>query len=87
MTIKLSCRRSPNKVVVLSEKAAKHYKDQIIEADLYVRNMTVTDYVFSSKEKSLLKNPATYNDIELMTKTFLVTTGVQSWRQEDVFAK
>ena len=87
VTIKLSLRRSPNDFVVISEDAAKHYKVQIIEANLYVRKMTVTDYVLSSIEKTLLKNPAIYNYIEVVPKTFLATAGVQSWRQEDVFAK
>ena len=49
--------------------------------------MTVTDYVLSSIEKTLLKNPANYIYIEVVPKTFLATAGVQSWRQEDVFAK
>ena len=49
--------------------------------------MTVTDYVLSSIEKTLLKNPAVYNYIEVVPKTFLAIAGVQSWRQEDVFAK
>ena len=87
VTIRLSLRRSPNDFVVISEDAAKHYKVQIIEANLYVRKMTVTDCVLSSLEKILLKNPANYNYIEKVPKTFLATAGVQSWRQEDVFAE
>ena len=87
VTIKLSLRRSPNDFVVISEDAAKHYKVQIIEANLYVRKMTVTDYVLSSIEKTLLKNPAIYNYIEKVSKNFLANAGVQNWRQEDVFAK
>ena len=87
VTIRLSLRRSPNDFVVISEDAAKHYKVQIIEANLYVRKMTVTDYVLSSIEKTLLKNPAIYNYLDVVPKTFLTSAGVQSWRQEDVFAK
>ena len=87
VTIKLSHRRSPNNFVVISEDAAKHYKVQIIEANLYVRKMTVTDYVLSAKQKILLKNPAIYNYIELVPKTFLATAVVQSWRQKNVFPK
>ena len=87
VTIRLSLIRSPNDFVVISEDAAKHYKVQKIEANLYVRKMNVTDYVLSSIEKTLLKNPAIYNYIEVVPKTFLATAGVQSWRQEDVFAK
>ena len=85
--IRLSFRRSPGDFVFISEDAAEHYMVQIFEANLYVRKMTVTDYVLLSKEKTLLKNPAIYNYIEVVRKTFLATAGVQSWRQEDVFAK
>ena len=49
--------------------------------------MTVTDFVLLSIEKTLLKSPVLYNYIEVLPRTFLATTGVQSWRQEDVFAK
>ena len=35
----------------------------------------------------MLKNPAIYNYIEVVSKTFFATAGVQSWRREDVFAK
>ena len=87
MTIRLSLRRSPNNFVVISEDADKPYKIQPIEASLYVRKMTVTDYVLLSLEKTLLKYPTCYNQIEVVPITFLATAGVQSWRQEDVFAK
>ena len=86
VTVRLSLRCSPNVFVVISEDAAKHYKVQIIEANLNVRNMTVTDYVLSSIEKFFLKNPVIYNYIKVVPKTFLATARVQSWRQEDVFA-
>ena len=86
-TARLSLRRSPNDFVVMSEDNGKHYQVQITEANLYVRKMTVTDSVLSSIEKALLKNPAIYNYIEVLPRTFLAITGVQSWRQEDVFAK
>ena len=34
-----------------------------------------------------MKTPAIYNYIEVLPRTYLATTGVQSWRQEEVFAK
>ena len=86
-TIILSLRRSPNDFVILSEHRDKHYRVEITEANLYVRKMTVTDFVLSSTEKTLLKTPAIYNYIKVLPRKFLATTGVQSWRQEDVFAK
>ena len=87
VTIRLSLRRSPNDFVIITEQPNKHYQVQITEAILYVRVMTVTDFVLSSIEKTLLKTPAKYNYIEVVPRRFLATTGVQSWRQEDVFAK
>ena len=61
VTITLSLRRSPNDFVIMSEQSNKHYQVQITEANLYVRKMTVTDFVLSSIEKTLLKTPALYN--------------------------
>ena len=48
VTIRLSLRRSINDYDVISEDATKHNKVHIIEVNLYVTKMTVTDYVLSS---------------------------------------
>ena len=87
VTIRLSLRRSPNDFAVKSEDSAKHYKVSIIEPYFYVRKITVTNYVLSTIEKTLLKVPAIYNYIEVVPEKILATAGVQSWRKEDVFAK
>ena len=71
VTIRLSLKRSPNDFVIMSEHAKKHYHVQITEANLYVRNMTVTDFVLSSIEKTLLKTPAINNYIEILPRTNL----------------
>ena len=55
VTIRLSLRRSPNDFVVISQDAAKHNQVQIIEANLYVRKLTMTDYFLSSIKKDLVK--------------------------------
>ena len=68
VTIKFSLRRSPNDFVIMSEHRDKHYRVEITEANLYVRKMTVTDFVLSSIEKTLLKTPAIYNYIEVFAK-------------------
>ena len=47
VTLKLSYRRSHEDFLIILEDAAKHYKLQILEANLYVRKMTVTDHVLS----------------------------------------
>ena len=44
-------------------------------------------FFIGSIEKTLLKTPAVYRYTEVLPRTFLATTGVQSWRQEDVFSK
>ena len=78
VTARLSLRRSPNDFVVMSEDNGKQYQVQITDANLYVRKMTVTDFVLSSIEKTLLKSPAIYNYVEVLLRPFLATTGVQS---------
>ena len=77
--IRLSLSWSPNYFVIMSEHRDKHYRVEIAK--------TVTDFGLSSIEKTLLKTPAIYNYSEVLPRTFLATIGVQSWRQEDVFAK
>ena len=47
----------------MSEHRDKHYKVQNITN---VRKMTVTDFVLSSIEKTLLKTPAVYNYTEVL---------------------
>ena len=85
VTLQISFRRSSNIFAVISE-ADKHYKVKIIEANLYVRKMTIADHVLSAIEKTLLKTPAVYRYNEVLPRTFLATRGVHSWRQEDVFS-
>ena len=60
VTLRLSYRRSHEDFLIISEDAAKHYKLQILEANLYVRKMTVNDHVLSAIESTLLKTPANY---------------------------
>ena len=86
VTLRISFRRSSNDFAVISE-ADKHYKVNIIEANLYVRKITIADHVLSAIEKTLLKTPAVYRYNEVLPRTFLATRGVHSWRQEDVFSK
>ena len=49
--------------------------------------MTLNDDVVSAIEKTLLSSPASYPYLETITKTFLASTGLQSWKQEDVFSR
>ena len=49
--------------------------------------MTVADHVLSAIEKILLKTTAVYRYKEVLPRTFLATTGIRSWGQEDIFSK
>ena len=80
-------RRSQDDFAVMSEDTAKHYKVKIDEANLFIRKMTVSDNVVGAIEKTLLKTPAIYRYNEVIAKTFLATTGQQSWKHEDIFTK
>ena len=71
----------------MSDDAAKHYKVKIVEANLYVSEMTLNDDVVSAKEKTLLTSPASYPYLKTLTKTFLASTGLHSWKQDDIFAR
>ena len=71
----------------MSDDAAKHYKVKIVEANLNVRKMTLNEDVVSAIEKTLLTSPASYPYLETLTKTFLASTGLHSWEQEDIFAR
>ena len=86
-TLQISFRRSMDDFVIISEDAGKTYKVIIIEANLFVRKMTLNDEVVSAIEKTLLSSPASYPYLETITKTFLASTGLESWKQEDVFSR
>ena len=87
VTLRIAFRRSIDEFVIMSDDAAKYYKVKIVEANLHVRKMTLNDDVVSSIEKTLLTSPASYPYLENLTKTFLASTGLHSWKQEDIFAR
>ena len=87
VTLCIAFRRSIDDFVLMSDDAAKQYKVKNLEANLYVRKMTLTDTVVSAIEKTLLSSPASYPYLEKLTKTFLVSTGLHSWKNEDIFAR
>ena len=71
----------------MSDDPAKHYKVEILQANLYFRTMTLNDDVMSAMEKTLLSSPASYPYFETITKTFLASAGLQNWKQEDIFSR
>ena len=85
MTLRIAFRRSIDDIVIMSDDSAKQYKVKIVEANLYVRKMTLNDTVVSAI--TLLSSPASYPYLETLTKTFLASTGLHSWKQEDIFAR
>ena len=87
VTLRISFRRSIDNFSLISDDAAKYYKIKITEANLYVRKMTLNDDVVSAIEKTLLSILASYPYLETITKTFLASAGLQSWKQEDVFGR
>ena len=87
VTLRIAFRRSIDDFVIMIDDAAKHYIIKIVEANLYVRKMTLNDDVVSTIEKILLTSPALYPYLETLTKTFLASTGLHSWKQEDIFAR
>ena len=87
VTLRIAFRRSINDFVIMSDDAAKQHKVKMIEANLYVRKMTLNDTVVSVIEITLLSSPASYPYLETLTKTFLPSTGLHGWKQEDIFAR
>ena len=54
------------------------YQIEIIQVSLYVRQLTVSDNVYSAIEIQLTKSPALCRYTEIIPKRFLVSTRVQS---------
>ena len=52
-----------------------------------MRKITLNQDVVSAIEKTLLTSPASYPYLETLSKTFLASTGLHSWKQEDIFAR
>ena len=69
VTLRIAFRRSIDDFVILSDDDAKQYKVKTVEANLYVRRMTLNDTVVSAIEKTLLSSPASYLYLETLTKT------------------
>ena len=86
-TLRIAFITSTDDFVFMSDDTAKHYKVKIVEANLYVRKMTFNDDVVWAIEKTLLTSPAYYPYLETVTKTFLASSGLHSWKQEDIFAR
>ena len=78
VTHRIAFRRSIDDFVIMSDDAAQHYKVKIVEANLYVRKMTLNDDVVSAIEKTLLISPASYPYLETLTKKFLASTGLHN---------
>ena len=82
VTLQIGFRRPIDDFVIMSDDAAKQYKVKIVEANLYVRKMTLNDTVVSAIEKTLLSSPASCHYLETLTKTFLDSTGLHNWKKK-----
>ena len=71
----------------MSDDSAKHYKVKIVEADLNVRKMTLNNDVVSVIDKTLFTSPDSHPYLETLTKRNLASSGLHSWKQEDIFAR
>ena len=87
VTLRNALRRSIDDFFIMSDDSAKHYKVEILEANFYVRKMTLNDDVMPAIEKTLLSSPAFYPYFETITKTFLASAGLHSWKQQDIFSR
>ena len=80
VTLRIAFQRSIDDFVIISDDSAKHYKAKIVEANLNARKITLNDDVVSAIEKTLPTSPASYPYLETLTKTFLASTGLYSWK-------
>ena len=87
VTLRIAFRRSIDDIVIMSDDAAKHYKVKIVEADLYLLKMTLNNNLVLAIEEVLLTSLVSYPYLENLTKAFLASTGLHSWKQEDIFAR
>ena len=83
----IAFRRSIDDFVIISDDPAKHYKVEILEANFYLRKMTLNDDVIKAIEKTLLSSPASSPYFKTITKTFLASAGRHSWKHEDIFLR
>ena len=82
--LQISLLRTRPEFCLIFDDAGKDYKINIIQASLYVRNMTLTEIAYSAIETTLAKATARYQYIELIPMTFLISQISQFWDQENV---
>ena len=87
VSLRIKLVRARDDFVTISDAAGKHYTVEIMNAHLFVRKLTVTDMVFTSIERALLKSPAIYEYTEVLPKTFVIPGGQNSWKHEDIYMK
>ena len=78
VTLRIAFLRNRPEYALLYDDETEDYKIEFLQANLYVRKMTVSDNVYSAIETTLTKTPALYRYTEIIPKTFLLSTGVQS---------
>ena len=87
VTLRICFVRFKPEFALIYDADAKNYKITLSQTNLYVREMTASDQVFTAIEKTLTKTPALYCNTEVVPKTYLIPQGSRSWSKEDVFSK
>ena len=67
--VRISFRRSPNDFTVISE-SSKRYRAEIVDANRYVRKMTVVVHVLSAIEKNFALNTSCLSVHECVAQNF-----------------
>ena len=70
VTLLISFRRSPDDFTVISD-SNKHYRVKIVEANSYMRRITVADHELSATERKLLKRHVVYRSTDVFPQLFL----------------
>jgi hypothetical protein len=67
------------------DDAAKDISMKFIKASIFSRQMIVSETVYASIEKALLKSPARYTFTDTDTKTFIIPSGQNIFVRENIF--
>jgi hypothetical protein len=82
--LKLKLVRSSHEFTTITDDAGKHYSIVIMDTYLLVRKLLVNEMTATSIERRLLTEPAVYQFTEVIPKTFVMSAGTTSWKDENI---
>ena len=85
--MRVSFLRNRSEYVLIYDDETKDSIIEIMQANLYVRKITVGENVYSTIENTLTKTLALYRYTEMIPKTVLISTELQSWSHEGLFSR